>query len=131
MISQIVAMAMDSGAAQLRQVRARLIAGVIALAAVLIAFGFAVVGFFLWLTTHMEDWQAALLAALAALAVAGIALLVGQTTGRRPPPRPEPDLVAQVQGIMAQVTKDSEGKPMTAVATALAAGIVLGRILSR
>jgi ElaB/YqjD/DUF883 family membrane-anchored ribosome-binding protein len=32
---------------------------------------------------------------------------------------------------MAQVTKDSEGKPMTAVATALAAGIVLGRILSR
>jgi hypothetical protein len=131
MISQIVAMAMDSGAAQLRQVRARLVAGAIALAAVLIAFGFAIVGFFLWLTEHMEDWQAALLAALAALAVAGIALLVGQSTSRRPPPRPEPDLVAQVQGIMAQVTKDSEGKPMTAVATALAAGIVLGRILSR
>jgi hypothetical protein len=131
MISQIVSMAMDSGAAQLRQVRARLISGAIALAAVLIAFGFAIVGFFLWLTEHMEDWQAALLAALAALIVAGIALLVGQSTARRPPPRPEPDIAAQIQGIMAQVTKDSEGKPMAAVATALAAGIVMGRILSR
>ena len=90
MISQIVAMAMDSGAAQLRQVRARIISGAIALAAVLIAFGFAVVGFFLWLTEHMEDWQAALVAALAALVVAGIALLVGQSTGRRQPPPPQP-----------------------------------------
>jgi 4-amino-4-deoxy-L-arabinose transferase-like glycosyltransferase len=131
MIQQIVAMALDSGAAELRRVRARLVAGAIALAAILIAFGFAVVGFFLWLTEHMASWQAALLAAVAALLVAGIAVLLGQSSGRRPPPRPELDLAAQVQSIMAQVTKDSEGKPMTAVTTALAAGIVLGRILSR
>jgi len=130
MLAQIVSIAIDSGAAELRRFRARLVAGAVALSGLLIALGFAVVGLFLWLTEHMAGWQAALIAALAALAVAGIALLLGRASGRRPPVR-EADLAAQIQGIMTQVTKDSEGKPMTAVTTALAAGIVLGRLLSR
>jgi hypothetical protein len=130
MIAQIVSMAVGSGAAELRRIRARAVAGVIALAALLIAFAFAVAGLFLWLTLHMEGWQAALLAALAALIVAGLAMLVGQSSGRRPAPR-EADIAAQIQGIMSQVTKESEGKPVAAVATALAAGIVVGRMLSR
>jgi hypothetical protein len=130
MLAQIVSMAVGSGAAELRRVRARVVAGAIALAALLIALGFAVVGLFFWLTLHMAAWQAALLAAIAALAVAGIAVLAGQSSGLRRGPQ-QADMAAQIQGIMAQVTKDSEGKPMTAVATALAAGIVMGRILSR
>ena len=130
MLAQVVSMAVGSGAAELRRVRTRLVAGVIALAAVLIAFGFAIIGLFLWLTQHMEGWQAALLAALAALVVAGIAMLAGQSSSRRPA-RQDADIAAQIQGIMAQVTKESEDKPMAAVATALAAGIVVGRMLSR
>ena len=130
MIAQIVSMAVGSGAAELRRMRARVVAGAVALAAGLIALGFAVTGLFLWLTLHMEGWQAALLAALAALVVAGLALLVGQSSGRRPAPR-EADIAAQIQGIMSQVTKESGDRPMTAVATALAAGIVVGRMLSR
>lgn len=130
MIAQIVSMAVGSGAAELRRIRARAVAGVIALAALLVAFAFAVVGLFLWLTLHMEGWQAALLAALAALVVAGLAMLVGQSSGRRPAPR-DADIAAQIQGIMAQVTRESEDKPVAAVAKALAAGIVVGRMLSR
>lgn len=130
MIARIVSLAVDSGAAELRRLRARLVSGAIALTALLIGLGFAVVALFLWLTTLIEPWQAALLAALAALALAGIAVLVGKSSGRRPPPR-ETDMVAQIEGIMAQVAKDAEGKPATAMATALAAGIVLGRMLSR
>jgi membrane protein implicated in regulation of membrane protease activity len=130
MLAQIISLAAGGGAAELRRLRARLVAGAVALTGLLVALGFAVVALFLWLTTRMEPWQAALLAALAALALAGIALLFGRSSARRPPLR-EADLAAQIQGIMAQVTKDADGKPMTAVTTALAAGIVLGRILSR
>lgn len=130
MLAQIVSLAVGSGAAELRRLRARLVAGAIALTGLLVALGFGIVALFLWLATWMAPWQAALLAALAALALAGIAALAGRSSARRPPPR-EADLAAQVQAIMAQVTKDAEGKPMTAVATSLAAGIVLGRILSR
>ncbi len=99
MLARIVSLAAGGGAAELRRLRARLVAGAIALAALLIAVGFALAALFLWLATRMEPWQAALLAALAALALAGIAL------------------------------KEAEDKPMTAVATGLAAGVVLGRLL--
>jgi hypothetical protein len=130
MLARILSLAAGSGAAELRRLRARVVAGAVALSALLVAFGFGVVGLFLWLTLHMEGWQAALLAALVALVVAGIALLAGRSSARKPAPR-EVDIAAQVEAIMAQITKDGEEKPMTTVATALAAGIVLGRILSR
>lgn len=123
-------MAAGSGAAELRRLRGRLVAGAVALAGLLLALGFAVAALFLWLATRMEPWQAALLAAFAALVLAGIALLAGRSAARRPR-LSEADLAAQVQAVMAQVSKEADGKPMTAVATALAAGVVLGRLLSR
>jgi integral membrane sensor domain MASE1 len=130
MLARIVSMAAGGGAAELRRLRARLVAGAIALAGLLLALGFAVAALFLWLATRMESWQAALLAALAALVLAGIALIAGQSAARRPR-LSEADLAAQIQTVMAQVSKEADGKPMTAVATALAAGVVLGRLLSR
>jgi formate hydrogenlyase subunit 3/multisubunit Na+/H+ antiporter MnhD subunit len=130
MLARIVSLAAGGGAAELRRLRARLVAGAIALAALLIAVGFALAALFLWLATRMEPWQAALLAALAALALAGIALLAGQSAARRRR-LSEADLAAQMEAVMAQVSKEAEDKPMTAVATGLAAGVVLGRLLSR
>lgn len=130
MLAQIVSMAAGSGAAELRRLRARLVSGAIALTGLLLAIGFAVAALFLWLATQMEPWQAALLAALAALVLAGIALLAGRSAARRPR-RSEADVAAQVQAIMRQVSKEAGGRPVTAVATALAAGVLLGRLLSR
>jgi dienelactone hydrolase len=130
MLARILSLAAGGGAAELRRLRARVVTGAVALTALLIAFGFCVGGLFLWLALHIESWQAALLAALVALVVAGIALMAGRSSARRPAPR-ETDIAAQVEAIMAQIVKDGEERPMTTVATALAAGLVLGRILSR
>jgi hypothetical protein len=130
MIAEIISLAAGTGAAELRRLRGRMVAGIVALAGLLMAFGFTVAALFLWLATQVAPWQAALLAALAALAFAGLALLVGRSSAHRRPLR-EADLAAQVQAIMSQVAKDAEGRPVTTVATALVAGIVLARILSR
>ena len=130
MIAQIVALAAGNGAVELRRLRGRIIAGAVALAGLLLAIGFAVAALYLWLTTRIEPWQAALLSAAVALGVAGAALLAGKGASRRPR-ADAADLVAEVERVMAQVTKEAEDRPKTAVATALAAGIVLGRILGR
>ena len=129
MLSEIVALAVATGAAELRRIRSRAVFGLFALVALLIAFGFGLVAFALWLTLHMAAWQAALLAGAAALALAGIFLLAARGAGRRPP---REDVAAQIRAVLAEVTKEgSEMTPMGRITAAVAAGIVIGRMLSR
>jgi hypothetical protein len=129
LLSEIVALAVATGAAEVRRLRARIVLGLFAVMALLIAFAFGLVAFSLWLTLHMAAWQAALLAGAAALALAGIFLLAARRTGRRPP---RDDVAAQVRAVLAEVTKEGgEMTPMGRVTAAVAAGIVIGRMLSR
>lgn len=129
LIARIASLVASGGAAELHRVRDRALFGVFAVAALLIALAFASVAAFLWLTVHMAPWQAALLSAAAALVLAGIFLLAGRSAGRR---RPREDFAAHVQAIMSEVTQEGgEAKPMARVTGALAAGIVIGRMMSR
>jgi len=64
-----------------------------------------------------------------AAALAGVFLLARQSAGRR---APREDIAAQIEAVLSEVTReDGEAKPMARVTGALAAGIVIGRMLSR
>lgn len=129
MISRIVSLVAAGGVAEFHRIRARAVLGLFAVVALLIAFGFGVVALFLWMMLYMAAWQAALLTALVALALAGLFLLASRSAGRRPP---KEDLAAQIEAVLSEVTReDGEMKPMARVTGALAAGIVIGRMLSR
>jgi hypothetical protein len=129
MIARIASLVAAGGTAELHRFRDRAVFGILAVAALLIAFAFSSVAAFLWLTLHMAAWQAALLSAGGALALAGVFLLAGRSAARR---RPREDLAAYVQAVLAEVTEaGGEMKPMARVTGALAAGIVIGRMMSR
>jgi hypothetical protein len=118
-----------SGAAGFRRMRARAILMLFAVVSLLVALGLALVGLSLWLTLHMAAWQAALLGGVAALALAGVFIFAGQSVGRR---HPREDVASQVQALLEDVMKEGETvKPMARVTAAIAAGIVIGRMLSR
>lgn len=129
MLAEIVSLAVATGAAELRRLRTRAVLGLFALVALLIALGFGLVALSLWLTLHMEPWQSALLAGAVALVLAGLFLAAARSAGRHPP---REDLAARIRAVLAEVTKEnSEMTPMGRITAAVAAGIVIGRMLSR
>lgn len=129
MLAEILSLALATGTAELRRLRARAVFGLLALVALVIALGFGLVAFSLWLTLHMAPWQAALLAAAVALVLAGLFLAAARSAGRRPP---RDDVAVQIRAVLAEVTKEgTEMTPMGRVTAAVAAGIVIGRMLSR
>jgi membrane protein implicated in regulation of membrane protease activity len=129
MLSQILSLAIASGTAELRRLRMRAILLLLSVAALLVALGLMLVALSLWLTLHMAPWQAALLAALAAVLVAAVLVIAGRSVGRR---QPRADTTVQIQALLDDILKEGEGMtPMARVTAAVAAGVVIGRMLSR
>lgn len=129
LLAEIVAMVAASGGAELRRIRARAVYGTLALVALVIGLGFGLVALSLWLTEHMAPWQAALLAGGVALLLAGGFLLAARGAAARPP---RADLAAQARALLAQVAAEGgDMTPMARITAAVAAGIVIGRMLSR
>lgn len=128
-LAEIASLVLAAGAGELRRLRARVVLGLFAVLGLVIAFGFGLVAFSLWLTLHMAPWQAALLAGAVALVLAGIFAVAARSSGRRPP---REDLTVQIRAVLTEVTKEgAEMTPMARVTAAIAAGIVIGRMLSR
>jgi hypothetical protein len=129
MLANIVSLAVASGAEGFRRLRARVILMLLAVVSLLVALGLALVGLSLWLTLHMAAWQAALLGGVAAVVLAGVFVVAGRSVGRR---QPREDAAAQIQALLDDVLKEGDAvKPMARVTAAMAAGIVIGRMLSR
>ena len=103
-------------------------------------FGFAIallfLGMFLWLSVRMEPWLAATLLSSLAFLVAVVLMLVGRTLLQRKEPDAHHQALSALQslGLLSHSgSKDSEktadtlDAPIAMVASALAAGLILGR----
>lgn len=103
-------------------------------------FGLAIallfLGMFLWLSVWMEPWQAATLLASLACLVAVVLMLVGRTLLRRKEPDAHHQALSALQslGLLSKSSSkdskkyaDQQDPAIAMVASALAAGLILGR----
>jgi len=103
-------------------------------------FGLSVVllflGMFLWLSVRMEPWLAATVLAALALLAALVLMFVGRTLLRRKEPDPHYQALSALQslGLLSQSgpkgskkAADNQDPEIRMVASALAAGLILGR----
>lgn len=115
-----------------------LVAGTMALA----AFLFLLVALFAALTAVMPPWAAAVVIAAAAVLGAAIAVLVARSAGRRltlPPARPPGVLAldptaaaaATLAPLVDEVLSTTRRRPGETILLAIAAGLILGRLLQR
>ena len=118
--------------------------GAIVEAAALGLFGFAtffaLLGVFLWLSTMVEYWLAALIVAAIVLVIAIILMLIGRLIMQRKTNREKEQLdraLREIAPFAQMLTGDDEHPGLSEkssaglVAAALAAGVVLGRSLRR
>jgi integral membrane sensor domain MASE1 len=107
-------------------------------------FGLAIallfLGMFLWLSVRMEPWLAATLLASFAFLVAVVLMLVGRTLLRRKEPNPHHQALSALQslGLLSksgpkgsEKSADKQKPEIAMVASALAAGLILGRSTKR
>lgn len=129
MIAQFVRLAFRDELLELRRMRTRAVASVAALVPFAVGTSFALVALFLWLAERMAGWQAAAIVAVISLLLGLVLLLFGRLAGARPVrPAPYPAAAARAPG---EKPPEDAPTPLSTVTAALAAGIVLGRNLSR
>ena len=97
-------------------------------------------GLFLWLSTRMEPWLAAIVLAGLALLAAMILILAGHSLLKRQETEPYEQAMSALKasGLLSQDgpahSKENDGKQVPGpamVASALAAGVILGRSINR
>ena len=97
-------------------------------------------GTFLWLSVRMEPWMAAVLLGILALLAGIILMLVGRSVfrGKEADPHEQAMSVVKGLGLLSEDGQTSSGKAGTEqesgpvmVASALAAGLILGRSINR
>ncbi|MEO9574235.1 MAG: phage holin family protein [Roseobacter sp.] len=97
-------------------------------------------GSFLWLSVQMEPWMAAVFLGILALLAGIILMLVGRSVFRRKEADPHEQAMSVVKGLglLSEDGQTSLGKAETEqesgpimVASALAAGLILGRSINR
>jgi len=131
MLRQIVSMLLKNEVAELKR---RSAGGVMILLSVTLlglAMVFGMLALFLWLSTHMLAWQAALAVFGVILIVALLLGLIGRSKIRRHKRRRD-DLDAYVQAALGPHAKsDKTDAPLRVVATAAVVGLIIGRGLSK
>ena len=134
MFRQIVSMLLKNEVAELKR---RSAGGVMILLSVTLlglAMVFGMLALFLWLSTHMLAWQAAMVVFGVILIVALLLGLIGRSKIRRHKRRRD-DLDAYVQAALGPHAKsdktDKTDAPLGVIATAAVAGLIIGRGLSK
>ena len=104
------------------------------------AIALLILGMFLWLSVRMEPWLAAILLAALALLAALVLVYVGRTLLRRKEPDPHHQALSALKslGLLSQSSPkgsekaaDKQEPEIAMVASALAAGLILGRSTKR
>lgn len=101
-----------------------------------LAVAFFFVGAFLWLSTRMEPWLAAFVICLVALVVAAALYVAGRAVIRRAEARRRQEALTRLEALdlLLRPGKDADGESergSALVGAALAAGLVLGRSMTR
>lgn len=131
MLRQIVSMLLKNEVAELKR---RSAGGVMILLCVTLlglAMVFGMLAFFLWLSTHMLAWQAAMVV-FGVILIAAIMLgLVGRSMIRRHKRRRD-ELDAYIQAALGPHPKDvTTDAPVGVIVTAAVVGLIIGRRLSK
>jgi hypothetical protein len=105
-----------------------------------LAVVFLSIALFLWLTTRLEAWQAALIVAVVVLLLAAALMLAGRSLLRRRDRQRRNDMASGLEALSALLPQGrtyAQGKSATEdpgvaiVGAALAAGLLLGRSVKR
>lgn len=106
--------------------------GLVAVLLVALALLFLLVALFLWLSTEVEPWQAALIVAGVLSVLALLVWAVGLAAGRKAS-RARSRNSAQMQAAIDEASRamKSDQLPTLAVGAALAAGFIFGRRIFR
>lgn len=135
MLKQLISALVKSELGELKRRSAG--AGLLVVAVLLLGLAavFTVLGLYLWLSTMMLAWQAALVI-VGLLSIAGlVSWLAGRSMVRRQRKRRD-ELDAFIQALLGrqqgqQDQNDHAGAPFTIAATAVIAGLIIGRRLSK
>ncbi len=134
MFRQIVGTLLKNELAELKRRSAGGLVLLLSVVLVALATAFGMLALFLWLSTHMLAWQAAL-AVFGVILIAALLLgLIGRSMIRRHKRRRD-DLDALVQAALGSHAKsdktDKTDAPLGVIATAAVAGLIIGRGLSK
>lgn len=131
MFRQIVGTLLKNELAELKRRSAGGLLLLLSVVLVALATAFGMLALFLWLSTHMLAWQAAL-AVFGVILIAALLLgLIGRSMIRRHKRRRD-DLDALVQAALGSHAKsDKTDAPLGVIATAAVAGLIIGRGLSK